>query len=316
MINRRLLRIKVLQAYYAYTKRGYDSIKVTEKELLHSIEKSFDLFYYLLLLVVDIVEYARSRIELAKQKNILTYEDLHPNTRFIDNWYVKKLQEHTTFMKIIDNKKISWVNYPELIRNLYQSIINSGDYNDYMGRSESSVNEDKNLLITLFTNHILVSEDMYQNLEEQSIYWNDDVEYVISMILKTISKSSPGKLALFSGEKIFKNEEDKEFVLRLLHKVILKHKDYKELIKIYAENWDIERIALMDILIMELAIAEMVEFSQIPVRVSLNEYIEISKTYSSNKSSVFINGILDKITHRLKKEKVIVKRGKGLVGEQ
>jgi N utilization substance protein B len=181
--------------------------------------------------------------------------------------------------------------------------------------NEPGVDAEKDFLIKVYSEFIAVSEDLYQCLEEQSIYWNDDMELVISDIIKTIKRSNPGKLLLPSGNGVFKNSEDREFALNLFRKTVLHHEKNKALIENQVENWDVDRIALMDILVMELAITEMVVFPEIPVKVTLNEYIELSKWYSSNKSGNFINGILDKITFKLKESKEIVKRGKGLVGE-
>lgn len=303
-----------MQLYYAYVKKGNVSLESGEKELMHSIEKAWDLYYLLLQLIIDIVAYADSRIELAMQKKIPSYEDLHPNRNFADLWFVKDLQSSPAFNRVIDQKKLSWINYQEVIKKLFVAISESDDYNDFMHK-EPSVEIEKDFLIEIFTKYISASEDLSQCLEEQSIYWNDDMELVISDIIKTIKRSTPGKLMLSSGNGVFKNTEDRDFALNLFRKTVLHREKNKMLIENQVENWDVDRIALMDILIMELAITEMVEFSEIPVKVTLNEYIELSKWYSSNKSGNFINGILDKITVKLRKSKEIVKRGKGLVGE-
>jgi len=304
----------VLQLYYAYIKRGNVSLEAGEKELLHSIEKAWDLYYLLLQLIIDIVDYADARIELAMQKKIPSFEDLHPNKNFVDLWFVKELQNSPDFTRVIEQKKLSWINYQEVIKKLFVTISESEDYNEFM-ENEPGVDSEKNFLIHVYSKYIAVSEDLCQSLEEQSIYWNDDMELVISDIIKTIKRSKPGILLLPSGNDVFKNSEDREFALNLFRKTVLYREKNKALIENQVENWDVDRIALMDILIMELAITEMVVFPEIPVKVTLNEYIELSKWYSSNKSGNFINGILDKITVKLKDSKEIVKRGKGLVGE-
>ncbi|MDX2444269.1 MAG: transcription antitermination factor NusB [Bacteroidales bacterium] len=314
MINRRLLRIKVLHAFYAYEKRGSENLNIAEKELFHSIEKTMDLYYLLLLLMVEIVDYSESRIDLARDKRKPTDEDLNPNTKFAENWFVDELENNLTFRDVIEKRKLTWVNNREVVRKLHQVITSSEDYQDYMSKSTNS-KEDKKFIITIFTDYIFTSEDLYQCLEEQSIYWNDDVEFTISRIIKTIKKSVPGSIPLPKMEEVFTNDDDRNFGKNLFRKAVMKHKNNKDLIGKFVENWDVDRIAMMDILIMELAITEMVEFSDIPVKVSLNEYIELAKIYSSRKSGIFINGILDKITENLKKEKVIVKKGKGLIGE-
>ncbi len=314
MINRRLLRTKVLQVYYAYIKKGNASLQAGETELLHSIEKAWELYYLLLQLIIDIVAYADSRIELSMQKKIPSFEDLHPNRNFVDLWFIKDLQDSPAFTKVIDQKKLSWINYQEVIKKLFITISESDEYTDFM-KGKPGVEMEKDFLIEVYSKYIAASEDLSQCLEEQSIYWNDDMELVISDIIKTIKRSSPGNLVFPSGNGVFKNSEDREFALNLFRKTVLHREKNKALIENQVENWDVERIALMDTLIMELAITEMIEFPEIPVKVTLNEYIELSKWYSSNKSGNFINGILDKITVKLKKSKEIIKKGKGLVGE-
>lgn len=314
MINRRLLRTKVLHAFYAFEKRGGEKLDLAEKELFHSIEKMFELYYLLFLLLIEIADYSKSRIDLALKKRKPTEEDLNPNSKFIDNWFVRELRENSTFKEVIEKKKITWVNYQDVVRKLFQVISASDDFQDYM-KNPTGPKEDKKFIIKIFSNYIAASEDIYQCLEEQSIYWNDDIEFTLSRIVKSIKNSSPGNIPLPRMDEIITNNDDRTFSKNLLRKAILNHIDNKKLIEKYVENWDVDRIALMDILIMELAITEMVAFSDIPVKVSLNEYIELSKTYSSNKSGIFINGILDKITENLKKEKIIVKKGKGLIGE-
>ncbi len=315
MVSRRLLRIKTLQICYAYFKSSDQSINQSEKELFFSIQKSYDLYHYLLLLIIDVARYAESRIELAKQKKIPTYEDLNPNTKFIDNKLVKQLNENLDLKKYLNEQKLSWVNYPELIKNLYNEIREAELYKNYMSSNTKGFNEDKKFITDIYSKVIVNHEPLYQNLEEQSIFWNDDIEFVIGMILKSFrafKASSDEEVKLMP---LYKNDEDKGFVKRLYRKVILNHKEYEELISKFIKNWDVERVAFMDIVVMSLAVAEMVEFPEIPVKVSLDEYIEIAKYYSTQKSNVFINGILDKLVDHLKKEGKIKKVGRGLIGE-
>ncbi|MDA3954149.1 MAG: transcription antitermination factor NusB [Bacteroidales bacterium] len=315
MVSRRLLRIKTLQICYAYLKSSEQTIKQAEKELFFSIQKFYDLYHYLILLVLDIHDLAEKRIELSKQKQIPTKEDLNPNTKFIDNSLIKLLKKNEDLKKYLNDQKLSWVNYPELIKNLYLIVRESDLYLKYMSSDTHSFNEDKKFISDIFSKIIINHEPLYQNLEEQSIFWNDDIEYVIGMIMKSIK---PFKASSDETEKLmtlFKNEEDKDFVKRLFRKAIINHKEYQELVSKFIKNWDIERVAFMDIVVMSLAIAEIVEFSEIPTKVSLDEYIEIAKFYSTEKSNVFINGILDKIVNHLKKEGEIKKLGRGLIGE-
>ncbi|HRW62059.1 MAG TPA: transcription antitermination factor NusB [Bacteroidales bacterium] len=315
MISRRLLRIKILQICYAYFKSEGQTINQAEKDLFFSIQKSYDLYHYLMLLIIDIVHYANSRIDISKQKRIPTYDDLNPNTKFVDNRLVKFLEKNGGLNKYLNNQKLSWVNYPELIKNLYNEIKDSEIYTNYMNSNVNGFNDDKKFISEIYSKIIIAYEPLHQNLEEQSIFWNDDVEFVISMIVKTIKSLKVTDNEDVSLMPLFKNEEDKDFTKKLFRKSVLNHKENESLISGFIKNWDVERVAFMDIMIMSLALTEIKEFSEIPVKVSLDEYIEIAKFYSTEKSNVFINGVLDKIVEHLKSEGKIKKTGRGLIGE-
>lgn len=315
MVSRRLLRVKTLQICYAYLKSSDQSINQAEKELFFSIQKSYDLYHYLILLIIDVAAYAESRIELAKQKRMPTLEDLTPNTKFVENKLIKLLDKNLDLKKYLSDQKLSWAKYPELIKNLYLEIRESDIYKNYMLDDKSEFKEDKKFVSDIYSKIIINFEPLYQNLEEQSIFWNDDVEFVLGMIIKTFRSFKASSDEDVKLMPLFKNEEDREFVKKLFRKSVLNYKEYEQLISDFIKNWDVERIAFMDIVVMVLAIAEMTEFSEIPVKVSLDEYIEIAKFYSTEKSNVFINGILDKIVEHLKKEGAIKKIGKGLIGE-
>lgn len=315
MVSRRLLRIKTLQICYAYLKSSEQSINQAEKELFFSIQKFYDLYHYLILLVLDISDFAEAKIELSKQKRLPSEEDLNPNTKFINNRLIKILKENEDLKKYLNDQKLSWVNYPELIKNIYNILRESEMYSNYMSSDTRSFNEDKKFISDIFSKIIINHEPLYQNLEEQSIFWNDDIEFVIGMIMKSIKSFKASSDETEKLMTLFKNEEDSDFVKRLFRKAIINHKEYQELVAKFITNWDVDRVAFMDIVVMSLAVAEMVEFSEIPIKVSLDEYIEIAKFYSTQKSNVFINGILDKIVDHLKKEGKIKKIGRGLIGE-
>lgn len=315
MVSRRLLRIKILQICYAYLKSDNQSINQSEKELFFSIQKSYDLYHYLILLLLDVAQFAQSRIDLAMQKRMPTFDDLNPNRKFVDNKIIKQLEKNQALSHYLINNKLSWVNYPELIKGLFQEIKDSEIYNAYLTSENSSYNEDKKFISDLYSRVIINYEPLYQNLEEQSIYWNDDVEFVISMILKTLKSFKPNSDENVELMPLFKNDEDKEFTKRLFRKLVLNYKEYEKLISGFIQNWDVERVAFIDNVVMCLAIAELIEFQDIPTKVTLDEYIEIAKFYSTQKSNIFINGILDKIVEHLKKEGKIVKTGRGLIGE-
>ncbi len=315
MISRRLLRIKVLQAAYAHFKSGIDSLDKSEKELFFSIGKTYELYLLVFMIITDLVRYACKRIDIARSKLSPSYDDLHPNTRFTNNILINHIENHELLNSLIKKHKISWVNSPELIRGLYNQLIEREFYLSYMGEIKTSWQSDKKFVVQLLNELILTSELLDQVLEERSIYWNDDLEFVVRMVEKGLKKFSPNSGTSISVYSLYKDCEDKQFVKNLFRNIIFNHKEYEKLIDQFTRNWDVDRIAFMDILIMELAIAEILENDSIPTRVSFNEYIEIAKYYSTEKSSNFINGILDKIIQQLKVENRIVKKGKGLIGE-
>lgn len=315
MISRRIIRTKVLQVLYAYYSSERDSLGNTEKELFFCISKSYDLYHYLLALVIEIADYAEERIEIRRRKHQPTEEDLHPNTKFISNQLIQQLRENRQLNAYLDQKKLSWVNNPELVKELYLFLIESDFYKEYMLDNNRSFLDDRKFVDKIFTKIILVTEDLYDVLEEQSIYWNDDVEFVVSMISKTLKKFTPNSGSDQRLLPLFKDQDDREFAKDLLRKSIINHNELRALIKEHSKNWDLDRIAFMDILIMQLALSEFLYFPSIPTKVSLNEYIELSKFYSTEKSRNFINGILDKTLKDLKKSGKINKIGRGLIGE-
>ena len=302
-----------MQVLYSYFQTPEKTIVQAEKELFYSINKSFDQYHYLLLLSRDIADYASKRIEIAKQKRLPSEKDVNPNTKFIDNRLIKQLGENEAFNSYVDSHKISWIDCPELIKSLYDSMIDSDLYKSYMESEEDSFEADKKFLVSFYKDIIPNSELLYQILEEQSIYWNDEVDFIISMILKTFKKFQEGDSIYTGLMPLFKNADDESFVKKLFRKVVLNDDEYKKIIKEHTKNWDVERIAYTDILLLDLAIAEILEFPTIPANVTFNEYIEISKFYSTKRSSTFINGILDKIVDTLKKENKIKKEGRGLL---
>jgi N utilization substance protein B len=315
MISRRLLRIKALMALYAFNRREDGNLTQAETELMFSIGKSYDLYHYLLLLVLEIADIAEEKIDQALQKRMPSHEDLNPRRRFIDNKLISQLRKNIEFKEYISSKKLSWINNAHIPRLLYNKMIAWEVYVEYMKSETGNYQSDKKYVTRLITELFSNSEDLQSNLEEQSIFWNDDMEYIASMVEKTLKKFKSD-----SGEKaplmpLFKNAEDEEFVKILFRKAVLHSKKCSELIDKNTTNWEVERIALMDILVMKLAITEILEFPEIPVKVTLNEYIEIAKYYCTSKSSTFVNGILDNIVKEIRDEGLFNKFGRGLVGE-
>ena len=315
MISRRLLRIKALMALYAYNRREDNDLVKAEKELMFSIAKTYDLYHYLLLLVLEIADIASDRIERALQKNIPTFEDLNPNRRFIDNVVIAQLRNNKALTKYLNDSKLSWINFSHIPRILYTKLISCDYYLEYMSSEYHNYQSDKKLVHKIIVELLPTSEDLVNCLEEQSIYWNDDLDYVIIMLEKTLKKFKPDTKEDAGLMPLFKNREDEDFVKQLFRKAVLNSASYSEFIDNNTTNWEVERIALMDILVMQLAIAEILEFPEIPVKVTLNEYIEIAKYYCTSKSSTFVNGILDNIVKEIRARKLFNKYGRGLVGE-
>jgi N utilization substance protein B len=303
-------------ALYAFNRREDENLGQAETELMFSIGKSYELYHYLLLLVLDVSDIAAEKIDQALQKRMPSHEDLNPRRRFIDNQVIAQLRKNIEFKSYISSKKLSWINNSHIPRLLYSKMIVWEVYEVYMNAETNNYLSDKKFITRLITELFLNSEDLNSNLEEQSIYWNDDMEYISSMVEKTLKKfkaDSGGKTPLMP---LFKNDEDEEFVKILFRKAILHSKKCSELIDKNTTNWEVDRIALMDILVMQLAITEILEFPEIPVKVTLNEYIEIAKYYCTSKSSTFVNGILDNIVKEIRDEGLFNKFGRGLVGEK
>ncbi|MDG5798743.1 transcription antitermination factor NusB [Marinilabiliaceae bacterium ANBcel2] len=313
MLSRRLLRVKVMQSMYAYYHKEDVSLQKVEKELFHSIYKSYELYHLLLLLIVEIHAFAVDRIDRGKTKKRPSLADLNPNRRFIDNVVLNQLASNSSLLKFKSATGISWVNNPELIRSLYSKILESDLYNRYMESGESDYNSQKRFVVKLVEKVIGQYEDLYNQLEEQSIFWNDESEFIVSMVIKTIKEFEEERGDEQILQKEFKDSDDKNFVTALFRKAVINRKEFLDLIENNIQNWDLDRIALMDIILMQMAMGEMTEFTEIPVKVTLNEYIELAKHYSTPRSATFINGLLDKIVNDFKGDERIVKQGRGLI---
>ncbi len=312
MISRRILRAKVMQVLYAHLSSG-KSFKESEKELFFSIEKSYDLLFFIIQLMIDLRDYARERIDMAQQKNIPSYQDLNPNRSFVDNRVITQIEQSRQFQKYLSDKKLSWVNYPEMIKKLYGSLLEAEYYKRYVEIKNPDFNDDKKVIEKFLIKTLPDFEPFFQNLEEQSIFWNLEVDFVVSVLARAIkqleeSEEVTGKII---NDKV--DEEDADFASKLFRKTVMHFDEYRGLIDEFTQNWDVDRIAFMDILIMEMAINELIEFPSIPTKVTLNEYIDMAKAFSTNNSGQFVNGILDKIIFRLSDEKKIQKRGRGLI---
>lgn len=318
MINRRFLRIKVLQALYAYLESGEDVTENGVKYLLESIDKMRDLFIWQLSFIIETKRFAENRIEENKHKNIPTFEDLNPNMRYVQNRVIIALENNKELAREEERLKINWADHQDIIRNYYVMMRNTEEYKAYMTEDVDSFEHDKKFIITMLTNYFSDLELLQDYYEEKSIFFVDDYHLVTSMLIKFFSDMKSTFGVSTALPTIYRTEndrvnEDKEFVKKLFRDTLRYQDDYSKLIAENISNWEKERVCVIDMIIMKIAITELIHFEQIPVKVTMNEYIEISKYFSTPKSKIFINGILDRVSKKLLEEKVIVKKGLGLL---
>lgn len=315
MLSRRHLRVKVMQALFAYQRSEGAELAKGEKLLKLSLDKIYDLYINHLSLLTEMHTFAARQIEEGKSKMMPTEEDLNPNLRFIENRVLLQLKNHPQLEKHISARKINWADHTELIRRIFTNFKESEHYQDYMSGDEPTYKEQRRIVYKLYEEFIIPNEHLQSIFEEQSIFWVNDLEAVSSLVVRTLSDFN--KESDFGGTlaTLYKDEEeDKKFVLDLFRKTATKNAEYQDMIEAKLQNWDLDRIASTDILLMKMALCEFLNISSVPTRVTMNEYIEISKEYSTPKSKVFINGILDKLLEELKAQKKIKKMGKGLIG--
>ena len=307
MINRVLIRLKIVQIVYAYYQNGGKNLDTAEKELFFSLSKAYDLYNYLLLLMVEVTKQANKRLNAAKNKLVPTKEELFPNTKFVENRFIAQLEVNKQLLEFSNNQKKTWENEADFVKTLCDKILESDIYKEYMASETSSYEEDRELWRKLYKNIIFNNIELDQVLEDQSLYWNDDKEIVDTFVLKTIKRFDEKNGAKQELLPEFKDEEDQDFARRLFRRTILNADYYRHLISENTKNWDLDRVAFMDVGLMQIALAEILSFPNIPVSVSLNEYVEIAKLYSTPKSGGFINGTLDGIVNSLKKENKLTK---------
>jgi N utilization substance protein B len=308
MLNRRHLRIKVLQVLYAYFQSNGNDFKVVEKELMNSIERIYDIYLYLLLAFEELKDVEEQKNAESKLKSRDT------NDRFVQNKTIALITESSELREAAENNRVNWIGdeHREMFKKVMQQIRESELFFNYMQADSDTFEEDKNFAVALFKAEIANSSLIYNFFEEKSIHWMDDIDLACGIALKTIKQATEGKAITI--HPLFKDPEDEiPFVKTLLRKTIANDQENVLLIDELTKNWELDRIAKMDIILMKMAITELQEFNNIPKKVTLNEYIEISKFYSTPKSSGFINGILDKAIDRLDKEKKIQKIGRGLI---
>ncbi len=312
MINRELIRTKVVQLTYAYYQNGSKNIDTAEKELLFSLSKAYDLYNYLLALIVAITHESRRYLEVAQSRAQREGTEM-PSQRFAYNRFALQLEENKMLTDFMETQKKTWNDEPEFVKKIYLMITETQQYKDYMDSEEDSYEADREFWRKIYKTVIQHNESLDALLEEQSLYWNDDKEVVDTFVLKTIKRfeeKNKGNQELLPE---YDNEEDKEYARRLFRSAIMNAEEYQHYMSETSRNWDFSRLAYMDIVIMQIAIAEMMTFPTIPVHVTINEYVNIAKLYSTPQSSGYINGMLDSIaryligTHKLLKQMAFTK---------
>ena len=306
MINRELIRIKIVQLTYAYYQNGHKNMSHAEKELMFSLSKAYDLYNMLLLLIVAVNKEMRRKLEVLA--NRAEREGTPPPSfKFVDNRFALQLEENHMLMAFQESNKLTWDDDVEFVRTLVNTIEQSELYREYMANEEDDYEVDREVWRKIYRTLIQDNEDLDALLEEKSLYWNDDKEVVDTFVLKTIKRFNPksaGKQELLPE---YKDEEDKDFASKLFRSTILNADVYQKYMSEASRNWDFSRLAYMDVVIMQIAIAEMLTFPNIPVSVTINEYVELAKLYSTPKSGGYINGMLDAIARHLHDTKVMLK---------
>jgi len=312
MINRRHIRVKVMQSVYAMLQSHNDDIIREEKFLKHSILKLYELYVLNLQLLVEVQKLAAKKMELSKKKILATKEDLKPNTKFIDNKIINTISESVSLDGFISLNNIkNWELDDEYVKIIFEELLQSDLYKNYLDTAEQSYKVDKAFVVNFFKEIIAPNDKLADYFEDNMISWVDDIPFVNTWVVKTLGNQKQDKVFILGN--LYKDTDDENFVSEIFKKTILKHKEYEKDIEDKTPNWETDRIADIDMILIKMAIAEFINFPSIPTRVTINEYIEISKDYSTEKSSYFINGVLDKISKDFVQNKRIVKIGRGLL---
>lgn len=309
MLSRRQLRVKVLQALYAYFQSDKKDLAVAERELFRSVEKVHELYIYLLQFILELADADKSDAGELQNKYFPDQDELKARLRIYQFSFVKALSENSVFTGSRKHWKTSWQKDNELVRKLFFEIKRSPEFRAIL---TAETIDEKQFMQETVKKYIEQSEVMLHHIEEENIFWAEDLSFVVSMVNRTVRQFyETGRIEIF---EMYKDEkDDKDFVRTLFSQCVLNNKEYEAAVSERTQNWDLERIAMMDILILKMALAELIHFPGIPIKVSINEYIEISKDYSTPKSKQFVNGIIDKLAIDYKKAGKIVKTGRGLM---
>lgn len=312
MISRRLIRIKVFKVLFSRISSGSSSFLAIEKELLLSCDKTLELYYFILSLPLALKYVAEQKIEAGLKKHQPTLEEINPNMKFVENKLILLLENDEELRGFCSKRGLNWLDYLPFVKKLYKTVSETSYFETYMSSQSSSLDEDIKLVCAILENELDECDELESILEDSNLYWIDDLAFVINIITKKLY--SVRKDEVLSHPTVFLKDEDKDYALRLLNVSMIRYDEYIELMSKYVINWETDRLAAIDILLIVMGIAEAVSFPNIPIKVTINEYVELSKFYSTPNSKVFVNGMLDKIIVALKEEGYIEKSGRGLVG--
>lgn len=313
MLTRRHIRVKVLQSIYAYNQRENPNIDTQEKFLHHSIDQMQDLYLLMLQLFVALQEQAEKFLNTSQKKHLATASEKNPSRTFVDNKLIRVIAANSTFSEIIEKKKLNyWHLDGEYVNIIFNELRELDWYNDYLSKKETTYKEDQDFVIKIFKEVVAPNDKLYEYIEDKRLTWVDDFPIVNTAIVKMLGKLSEKNASSLLVPNLYKNDEDREYALQLFRKVILNEDKLNAQIEGKTPNWDQDRIADIDLIILKMGIAEFLYFPSIPVRATINEYLEVSKEYSTPKSSIFVNGILDKIVKEFSEEGKLNKIGRGL----
>ena len=303
-----------MQTIYAMHQNGSDNLESQEKFLFYSIDSIQDLYLIMVSSLIELAKKEKVFLHLSSQKHLATSEERNPNTKFINNSIFKLLEDNNSLSIALENRKINnWNIHDDYIQLLLTSLKESKLYDKYMSNPTVSFEEDKQFVIDLFTDIIVPNEKLYEYLEDDKLTWIDDIPVVNTQIVKQLKVIKSAEDESFRVPKLFKDADDKDFAKDLFRKTVLNEKELAKEFDSKTPNWDMDRIAEMDTIILKMAICELLKFPSIPVKVTLNEYLELAKEYSTPKSSIFINGILDNLVKEFQTNKKMIKAGRGLM---
>jgi len=314
MLSRRHIRVKVMQLLYSFSKSENIDLKVPQKFLVQSMEDTYNLYLLLISLITEVHKKAENYLDKSKHKHLATQQEKNPNKKFVDNRILLQLRQNKILLETVKKRKPNdWNLDSEYVDIIFKKILQSEIYEDYMSSNKNSYNEDKKFVLDLFKVIIAPDEKLYDYFEDKKLTWLDDLPVVNTRIVKILKKAKENSPESYFLPLLYKDDEDKDFAIQLLNKTILNQIKYHQEIADKTANWDTERIAVIDSILLKMAICELQNFSSIPVKVTMNEYLEIAKEYSTPKSSIFINGILDKIVKEYAEKGKLNKTGRGLM---